>query len=135
MKGGTAEWTRAGYEAFNAGDVPTLVAMLTLDFEWHEAAEIPGPKSAISRDEFVRFMRGFDMLWDEFAFEPLEIVEGDGAIYAKVRARGRGKASEELVEFEIHHVWRVRDGLFDRMDAYLEEADARGAAGVEVPAE
>ena len=132
MTGGLIEWTRGGYDAFNAGDVDTLVGMLTADFEWHEAAEIPGPKSAPSREEFVRFMRGFDRLWDEFRFVPLELVEGDGVIYAKVRTEGRGKASEERVEFVIHHVWRLRGGRFDRMDAYLDEDEARAAAGIEV---
>ena len=51
----------------------TLERMLDPRFEWREAAEIPGSKSASSRDEFVRFMRGFDRLWDEFGFEPLEL--------------------------------------------------------------
>jgi ketosteroid isomerase-like protein len=34
------------------------------------------------------------------------------------------------VEFEIHHVWSLRDGLFARMDAYLDEDEAREAAGL-----
>ena len=44
-----------------------------------------------------------------------------------MRARGRGKASSEAVEFEIHHVWHLREGLFTRMDAYLDEDEAREA--------
>lgn len=75
--------------------------------------EIPGPKSSVSRDEFVRFMRGFD---------PID--------YAKVRASGRGRASSEAVEFEIHYVWRLRRGLFARMDAYLDEDEPLEAAGL-----
>jgi len=126
-----SERTRAGYAAFNAGDTETLEAMLDPRFEWHEAAEIPGVKSATSREEFVRFMRGFDRLWDEFGFEPLELrPNGDELVYVRARARGRGKASAEQVEFEIHHVWRVEDGLFVRMDAYLEADEARAAAGL-----
>jgi len=130
------EATRVGYGEFNDRDFEALVARLTPDFIWNEAAEIPGPKSSVSRDEFVRFMRGFDRLWDEFEFDPVELTEGevdaggDHIVYAKVRAHGRGRASEERVEFEIHHVWRLRDGLFARMDAYLDEDDAREAAGL-----
>jgi ketosteroid isomerase-like protein len=56
--------------------------------------------------------------------------DGDQVVYAKVRAHGRGKASEEEVEFDIHHVWRLRDGLFARMDAYLDEGEALEAAGL-----
>ncbi len=126
-----SERTRAGYAAFNAGDVETLERMLDPRFEWHEAAEIPGVKSATGRDEFVRFMRGFDLLWDEFGFEPLELhPNGDELVYVRAQAHGRGKASAELVEFEIHHVWRLERGLFVRMDAYLEADEARAAAGL-----
>jgi ketosteroid isomerase-like protein len=130
------ETTQVGYGEFNARDFDALFARLTPDFVWNEASEIPGPKSSVSRDEFVRFMRGFDRLWDEFGFDPVTLsvgkLDGDGdeIVYAKVRAHGRGKASSEQVEFEIHHVWRLRDGLFARMDAYLDEADALEAAGL-----
>jgi ketosteroid isomerase-like protein len=124
------EFTESGYAAFNAGDVDTLVAMLTPDFEWHEAAEIPGPKSATSRDEFVRFMRGFDRLWEGFRFEPLEVIESGDRVYARMRATGRGRASEERIDFVIHHVWLIRDGCFARMDAYLDEDEAKAAAGI-----
>jgi hypothetical protein len=112
--GGSIEKTRVGYGEFNARDFDALVARLTPDFVWNEASEIPGPKSSVSRDEFVRFMRSFDLLWDEFGFEPLELSEG----------------TAEAVEFEIHHVWRLREGLFARMDAYLEEGEALEAAGL-----
>jgi len=134
--GESVEKTRVGYGEFNARDFDALFARLTPDFVWNEAAEIPGPKSSASRDEFVRFMRGFDRLWDEFEFEAVELTEGavdssgDDIVYAKVRAHGRGRASDEVVEFEIHHVWRLRDGLFARMDAYLDEGEALDAAGV-----
>ena len=123
--------TRAGYAAFNAGDTQTLERMLDPRFEWHEAAEIPGVKSTTGGDEFVRYMRGFSRLWDEFALEPVTLQpRGDDLIYAHVRLRARGKASAELVEFDIHHVWRLEDGLFVRMDAYLEADEARAAAGL-----
>ena len=134
--GGLIETTQVGYGEFNARDFDALVARLTPDFVWNEASEIPGPKSSVTRDEFVRFMRGFDRLWDDFRFEPLTLSEGkpdrdgDEVVYAKVRALGRGKASEEEVEFDIHHVWRLRNGLFARMDAYLDEGEALEAAGL-----
>ena len=130
--GDPAAATREGYLEFNAGDVDALSARLAPDFQWNEADEIPGRKNCEDRDEFVRYMRGFELLWDEFGFEALEVVApADDVVYAKVRARGRGKASEEAVEFIIFHVWRMRDGLYARMDAYLDEGDARDAAGLE----
>jgi hypothetical protein len=52
--GGLIDTTQVGYGEFNARDFDALVARLTPDFVWNEAAEIPGPKSSVTRDEFVR---------------------------------------------------------------------------------
>ncbi len=136
MQGGAIDKTRDGYAEFNAGDVEALEARLVPDFQWNEAAEIPGRKSCASREEFVRYMRGFDLLWEEFGFHAVELIPGvaDGSehevVYAKVMARGRGKASDETVEFLMHHVWQLRAGQFARMDAYMDEHEARRAAGL-----
>lgn len=129
MNGGLVEELSAGYEEFNARSFDLLARRLTPKFEWHEAAEVAGPKVCRSREEFIRFMQGFDLLWAEFVFEPLELeLAARDVILAKVRAVGRGRASDEPVNFVIHHVWRHTGEGFDRMDAYLDEAEARAAA-------
>jgi ketosteroid isomerase-like protein len=121
----------AGYQNFNREEFDELLARMTEDFAWHEAPEIPGRKSCANREEFARYMRGFDQLWEEFGFEPLELIESpDDALYVRVRLHGRGKASANDMELEIHHVWRLRDGLFASMHAYLDEGEARAAAGL-----
>ena len=88
---------RAGYGEFNSRDHEALLARMAPDFEWHEAPEIPGRKSCHNRDEFARYMRGFERLWDEFAFEPQDLTaaeDDDGeVVYARVLLRGRGKAA------------------------------------------
>jgi ketosteroid isomerase-like protein len=121
-----------GYEAFNQQRFDDLLAAMVPDFEWHEAAEIPGRKSCQSREEFARYMRGFEQLWETFRMDPQELIAaGDDTLYARILMTGRGKASADDVEFEIHHVWRLRDGLFARMNAYLDEGEAKAAAGLE----
>lgn len=128
--GPTAEQTRDGYAAFNAGDIDRLYPMLDPEFVWNEAREIPGTQHCANREEFAHYMRGFKELWVEFVLEPLELIEADEALYAKVRARARGRASEIDVELTVHHVWRRRKGVFTRMDAYLSEQAAKAAAGL-----
>lgn len=120
-----------GYESFNQQEFEDLLAQIVPDFEWHEAAEIPGRKSCESRDEFARYLRGFDQLWETFRMDPQKLTGvGEDTVYARVLMRGRGKASADDVEFEIHHVWRMRDGLFASMNAYLDEDEAKAAAGL-----
>lgn len=110
----------------------TLEAMMVEDFVWNEAEEVPGRKLCESREEFSAYMRGFDRLWEEFAFEPLSYEQPEpDRVIAKVRGRGIGRASGAEVELVIHHVWTLRDGKVARMDAFLDEREARehAAAG------
>ena len=103
---------------------------MVADFQWHEAAEVPGRKVCRSADEFAAYMEGFERLWDEFSFELLELAPGAGeTLIATVRGRGRGKASPDAFELTIHHVWRFREGRVARMDAFLDPMDATDAAG------
>ena len=130
--GSATDSARAGYEDFNRQDFESLLSRMTEDFSWLEAPEIAGPQSVTTREEFARFLRGFGQLWEEFRFEPQELEEaGDEKLYARVHMWGRGKASATDVDLEIHHVWQLRDGLFASMQAYLDEGEARAAAGIE----
>lgn len=129
--GSATESATAGYEDFNRQEFDRLLERMTEDFEWHEASEIPGRKSCHGREEFALYLRGFDQLWEEYHFELHEVVESGDALYARVLLRGRGKASAHDMELEIHHVWRLRDGLFASMNAYLDEGEARAAAGLD----
>jgi ketosteroid isomerase-like protein len=121
-----------GYAAFNRKDHDALFELMEPDFVWHEALEVPGRKGAVGRDEFAGYMRGFERLWEDFAFEIVEVDEmGDDMALAKMRAHGRGRASGEQMELEIYHLWRFRNGRVARMDAYLDEGEARDAAQLE----
>ena len=129
--GDVGQFLTGGYEAFNEGDFATLEAMMVPDFVWNEADEVPGRKLCESREEFAEYMRGFDRLWNEFAFEALSFQEvGNDLVIAKVRGKGVGRASGAPVELIIHHVWRLREGKVARMDAFLDERAARDHAGL-----
>ncbi len=120
-----------GYDAFNQRDSARLRTLMVEDFQWNEAAEVPGRKVCKSANEFLAYMLGFERLWDEFAFELLETTPGAGdTLLATVRGRGRGKASTHEFELTIHHLWRFRDGKVARMDAYLDPQEAADAAGL-----
>jgi len=124
-----ADLLTAGYDAFNRRDAAHLRGLMVDDFQWNEAEAVPGLKGCQSADEFGAYMEGFDRLWDEFTFEPLEMILSDGgAMVVRIRGRGRGKASGEVFELVIHHVWRFRDGRVARMDAFLDRREAAAAA-------
>jgi ketosteroid isomerase-like protein len=127
--GEAQEILERGYDAFNRGDVEALLEMMEPDFVWHEAEEVPGRKTAIGRDEFADYLRGFERLWESFEFELLVLEDlGDHTALAKMRTNARGRASGEQMELVIYHLWRFRNGRVARMDAYLDENEARDAA-------
>jgi len=118
-----------GYAAFNRRDAARLRELMVDDFQWHEADEVPGRKICRSADEFAAYMGSFDRLWDEFSFEIEALEPGAGdTMLARVRGRGKGRASPHEFELTIHHVWRFRDGRVARMDAFLDPRDAADAA-------
>jgi ketosteroid isomerase-like protein len=120
-----------GYDAFNRRDSARLRELMVEDFQWNEADEVPGRKVCRSAEEFVAYMEGFDRLWDDFSFEVEKLVPGaGGAIVARVRGRGKGRASPDEFELTIHHVWRFSEGRVARMDAFLDPGDAADAAGI-----
>ena len=51
-------------------------------------------------------------------------------VVALVTERGRGRASGVQVEQHLEHVWWLRDGKVQRLDAYFDKAAAMEAAGV-----
>ena len=128
--GTVTENARAGYEDFNSHDFESLLARMTEDFTWEEAPEVPGPQSVTSREGFAHYLRSFDEFWERFRFEVVETAETEDTLYARIILHGRGKRSGADVELEIHHVWRLRDSRFASMRAYLDEGEARAAAGV-----
>ena len=122
---------RAGYDDFNSHDFESLLGRMTEDFTWEEAPEVPGsPQSVRSRAEFAHYLRSFDEFWERFRFEVMETAETDDTLYARVVLHGRGKRSGADVALEIHQVWGLRDGRFASMRAYLDEDEARAAAGI-----
>ena len=124
----------AGYAAFNGRDPDALRELMVDDFRWNEAEEVPGRKQCASADEFAAYMMGFDLLWEEFSFEALELRPiSDDTVIARVVGRGRGKAAGDPVELEIFHVWRFRGGKVARMDAFLDPGLAADAAQESAP--
>jgi len=125
------EALRGGYEAFNRRDSRHLRELMVDDFQWNESEQVPGRKVCRSAEEFLAYMEGFDQLWDEFAFEPLEFrVASEDTVVAAVRGMGRGKASGVPFDLTIHHVWRFRGGRVARMDAFLDAREAADEAGL-----
>jgi uncharacterized protein len=127
------ELVRKGYDSLRQGDVDFVLALIRPDFELEVHTERPDIAEAIYRgpDGFVRNMAELTEVFDDFALEPEEFLEGDERIVVVTRATGRGKSSGVDVDQQLFHVWTVRDSKAARLDIYSDRATALAAAGIE----
>jgi ketosteroid isomerase-like protein len=117
----------ASYEAVNRGDVPAAMMALAEQAEWHESGMLPEPDVHVGRDAIGRFLEEFLAQWESFEQEIVETREaGDKvAVFIHLTAVGRGSSAE--VDASYAHVWRMRDGVGIRVDAYYERENALAA--------
>lgn len=126
------------YAAFNAGDIPAVVAMMNPAIEWHEPGlrgypppggdrVYLGPKSVV-KDVFA----ALPIAWEGFRAVPEEFL-GSGERFAVVgRISATAKESGRALDVPFVHVWTVRDGTLCRFQDYTDTAKVLHALGATV---
>ena len=61
------------------------------------------------------------------------IPASDGRILVLFTARGRGKGSNVEVKAQWAHLWSFRAGKATRVEGFIDQSEARKAAGLPVP--
>ncbi len=131
MAAENVELLRSMYDAFNRGDLDTLIESFAPDAE--QVVAILG-QTYRGREEIRQsFQEYFDVV-DAHHTEPLEFIEEGDHVVVPVRLQGRMRhtgITDEMIPTEMVHVFAVRDGQIvwnyicpDRDDA-LEAARAR----------
>jgi len=106
-----AELIRGLYEAFAAGDIPTVMGALDENISWTEAEGFPyggtyvGPV-AVAENVFIKL--GTE--WDGFAVVPERIVDGGETIVGLGNYSGTFKETGKSMKVPFAHVWDIRDG-------------------------
>jgi ketosteroid isomerase-like protein len=101
------------YDSFNRRDVDALLALMSDEVDWPNAWK--GGR-LIGRDAVRDY---WIAQWAEIDphVEPLSVTERpDGALAVRVRQVVRSTDGQLLSDGQVVHVYRLRDGLIDRMD-------------------
>jgi ketosteroid isomerase-like protein len=94
------ERIRAGYAAWNEGDLDHTLDFLTPDVEWHTSASFPGTESLYEgHDGFRRFWEHLHAPWEEIHVE-IESFERDED-FAILRIRFHGRSKESGVDVDL----------------------------------
>ena len=119
---------RRGYEAWNRGDIATVIELVHPDFAWSDPPEVVGARGGSGRRDFELYLQSFGEAWDEFCCEPEEFRAAGDALVVVVREAGRGKLSGAPVEHRLVHVWRFRGTKVLSLEAFVDPVEALQAA-------
>lgn len=123
------ELLRAGYEAFNAGELD--YNLLDPEVEWHNFPTAPEPVFH-GREGVRKWRANIADSFEELRIEPEEFIDvGDGRVVVVSTMRGRGKGSGVEVTAPLANVWTLRDGLAVLVRSYTDRAEALAEVGLE----
>lgn len=130
---------RAGYAAFAAGDVPSVLGLFADDLVWSTLDTVPfggvyrGPAGA------GEFFSKLPQIWAELRVEPERYVDGGDTVVVAGHHRGRAVSGNPM-DLPFMHLWTLRDGKATEFTEVLDSAAAlqalgpRSAGGVDVEA-
>jgi ketosteroid isomerase-like protein len=125
------ERIRAGYEAWNEGNLDRTLDFLAPDVEWHTSASFPGTKPLYTgHDGFKQFWEHLHEPWDEIHLEIESYTrEGDVAIL-RIRFHGTSKASGVSVDLPWFQALVIEDDKVKRSALDRSVGDALEALDV-----
>ena len=117
--------------AYFSGDFERAFALVDPEIVWIEPTGLPGADTYHGHDGVRRSLTKFVGTWDEYRVEHHDVTEVDDRIYLRVRISGKGRSSGVPAQFDQFNVWTFRDGKLTRMEMFLDEDEARRAAGAD----
>jgi ketosteroid isomerase-like protein len=126
------EIVRELWDAFERGDIESMVAGCTADVVIVQPPEVPDRKSYIGRTAAREAVEDWPRDWEDFRVELTEITDlADEFVLSVGRNRGRGRTSGVPVDVEVFYVIRIREGKMARMAMFLDRSEALKAVGLE----
>ena len=125
---------RLGCEAINRGDYEVGFNLYDPDVEATFAAELAtvgGESGTSGREARIRFQRTWSAEWNEFRFEPSEVVDlGDGRLLTVGRIKGGGFTSGADVDSDWALLLTIAAGRVVREQVFADHVEALEAVGL-----
>jgi ketosteroid isomerase-like protein len=124
------ERLRMGYQAFNAGDLDTVMRHLDPGISWQRRAAHPlAGRYEGHRDVLRDVLMAVQEQFEEFELEPLAFRAHGEHIIVTLRQRGRGRIGGVPIEAELVHVWRAVGGRGKDLRSFSTLEEALAALG------
>jgi uncharacterized protein len=125
------ELVRAGFEAFERGDIEAVVQLCDPDIVVIEPSELPDAMMLRGhegvRDTFGRWPEE----WDDFRVKVLRIVDFADRVIVTMLQSGRGKDSGVAVEAQFTFLLTIKHGKLVEWRMFVSEDEALAAAGAQ----
>ena len=121
------------YNAFNRGDVATVLGAFDAGMEWRVAEGNPyqpvgapwiGP-DAITENLFAKM--GAE--WDSFTAHPKSFYDAGDTVVVEGRYTGTFKPTGKSLDAQVCHVWKVRDGKVASFQQFMDTAQLQDVMG------
>lgn len=129
------EIVRRGTNAFNRGDLETLIALYAPEAELIDRANAPDQPSIVRGREAIRRTAGQWLEpFEEFRCDVDEYVDAGDAVICSARWHGRGKRSGAAIDLHQYDAYELIDGKVVRATMGCRTKDeALRATGIEDP--
>jgi ketosteroid isomerase-like protein len=115
---------RASYVALNQGGIQGALDALHRDAVWRESPELPGSDEFEGRAAIEEFLEGFLEQWEVFHQHVESTLHSGDRVLVNIRMTAVGRESGAEVSARYSHVWTMREGRGERVDAYYDTEKA-----------
>jgi len=123
------EVMRAGFAAWNAGDMETLRDSLDPNVVQRNPEGWPEPGPLVGREAVMRNWEQARELFQSDAVEPTsDLIDAGDRVLARMIWRGAGRGPEAHVEWTI--VYTLREGKISLIEFFWDHAEALEAVGL-----
>jgi ketosteroid isomerase-like protein len=123
------EMVRAGFEAWNAGDMDAYRDLLDPDVVMHTPEDWPERGPYVGREAVLRQFRQMRDVWDAETAEPIgEFIDAGDRVLMRFVWRGEGHGPD--VNLELTCVYTLRNGRHVSFEFFRDHAEALEAAGL-----
>jgi ketosteroid isomerase-like protein len=117
-------------DAFNRGDLDTLVANAEPEVELREWPNAPGAETYRGPDGLRQAFENWFDVWEWMHLEIVETAEAGDHVFFKLHQRAKGRGSEIEVAVTSFNVYTFRDGKVSRVELFTDRESALAAAGL-----
>ena len=118
--------------AYFSGDFDAAWALIDPEIEWIEPRGVPGSSTYHGHEGVRESITKFVGTWDDYRVEHHDLAEAGDHLFVRARITGKGRSSGVPSEMDEFQVWTFRNGKAVRLEMFLDEDEARRAAGVEL---